>query len=178
MPGSLRRQLVETQNVSLYLLFASSMFHILCSLVLGNRSLLLWKTNYFALWAIERKRNSYFLLHVWRFTASFVLPLAQTYMASRLFHLLAIECTEPANDPEMSCNHMQSSFVLAKSGPWPGSRWVAPVLGVPCAQRPHEGFMLLAGVPAWLTDTELRKHASQFGQVDPVETKHGDGPLQ
>ena len=26
-------------------------------------------------------------------------------------------------------------------------------------------FMLLAGVPSWLTDAELRKHASQFGQV-------------
>ena len=47
-----------------------------------------------------------------------------------------------------------------------GSHWTTPVPVVPCAQRPHEGFLLLAGVPGWLTDAELRKHASQFGQAD------------
>ena len=46
-----------------------------------------------------------------------------------------------------------------------GSHWTTPVPVVPCAQRPHEGFLLLAGVPGWLTDAELRKHASQFGQA-------------
>lgn len=52
----------------------------------------------------------------------------------------------------------------------PGSHWTTPVPVVPCAQRPHEGFLLLAGVPAWLTDAELRKHASQFGQVRNLRT--------
>lgn len=52
----------------------------------------------------------------------------------------------------------------------PGSHWTTPVPVVPCAQRPHEGFLLLAGVPGWLTDAELRKHASQFGQVRNLRT--------
>lgn len=108
----------NTKCISLlivYIIIVSYFVLIIFLLVLGNSSLLLWKTNHFSLWAIERKRF-FSLLHVWRFTASFVLPLAQTYMASRLFHILAIECTEPAKDPEMSCNHMQSSFVLPKLG--------------------------------------------------------------
>lgn len=41
----------------------------------------------------------------------------------------------------------------------------APAPTVPCAKRQHDCFMLLAGVPSWLTDAELRKHAGQFGQV-------------
>jgi len=46
----------------------------------------------------------------------------------------------------------------------------APAPTVPCAKRQHDCFMLLAGVPSWLTDAELRKHASQFGQVRNLRT--------
>ena len=69
---------------------------------------------------------------------SFRLPLC-------IFHQFSLS---PANVKVAGAN---------RSGP--------PLPTVPCAQRAPDCFMLVAGVPAWLTDAELRKHSGQFGQV-------------
>ncbi|CAK9069758.1 unnamed protein product [Durusdinium trenchii] len=82
------------------------------------------------------------------------------------------EVEESSEDEALGLGEVLASKTGAQAPQWAAanaaagpSHRAAPPPSMACACRPHDCFLLLAGVPGWLTDAELRKHCSQFGAL-------------